>query len=433
MTLVIAEFTIPILAFLALGKIVSDPGVLKTNKNSLYYSFGLTGGIILLFYIVPSVFFSFLSVGEQTQFAELMKGKDAAQVNIYLTSLENVRIAIFRADALRSLIFVTLGAILVYLFSISKIRKGWLIAGLGVLILIDMVGVNRRYLNDDNFVRARKADIPFTASVADNYILKDSDPDFRVLDITSSTFNDARCSYFHKSIGGYHGAKLQRYQDLIERYIQGEMQLVHGVLTKGVTLEKIDNMFAKQQVLNMLNMRYVIYNPEAMPLINNSAFGNAWFADNVISVANADEEIAELGRNDLRSAAIVDERFASQLEGKSFQSDSMSSIELTSYVPNHLVYNFEASTEQLVIFSEIYYEKGWNAYIDGEQVPYLRANYVLRALVVPAGQHVIDFKFEPRVYIIGERISLASSLILILLLVVGIGYEAKRVFEKKEL
>lgn len=432
MILVIAELAIPILAFLALNKIVSNPAILKVKKNSLYYSFGLTGGIILLFYIAPSVFFDFLSSNEKVQFAEIMKGKDAAQVSIYLSSLENVRIAIFRADAMRSLIFVVLAALLVYFYSVNKIKRSWLIAGLGLLILIDMVSINRRYLNNDNFIRAKQFDEPFTASAADNYILNDNDPDFRVLDITSSTFNDTRCSYFHKSIGGYHGAKLQRYQDLIEEHIQGDIQSITGVLSSGATMENIDNIFDRQQVLNMLNMKYVIYNPEAMPLMNKSAFGNAWFADNVVMVNSADEEIDALGKNELQTSAIVDKRFASQLEGKSFVKDSTSLIKLISYAPNKLIYNFNSLTEQLVVFSEIYYNKGWNAYIDGQQVPYLRANYVLRALPVPAGKHDIEFKFEPRIWVVGERISFAGSLLLILLLIAGIGFEVKKLIAKND-
>ena len=430
MILVIAELAIPILAFLALSRIVNDPKILSAKKNYIYYSFALTGGIILLFYIAPSIFFDFLSTGEKVQFADLLKGNDATQVNIYLTSLENVRIAIFRADAMRSLIFVVLAALLIYFYSVNKVKKAWLLTGIGVLILIDMVGVNRRYLNNDNFIRAKQFDIPFTASAADNYILKDKDADFRVLDLSKSTFNDASCSYFHKSIGGYHGAKLQRYQDLIEEYLQGEIQSIAGVMTKGVTLEKINNMFKRQQVLNMLNMKYVIFSPDAMPLINNSAFGHAWFADNVVMVSSADEEIAGLGNNNLVNTAIVDKRFASQLEGSSFKIDSGSQINLISYAPNNLVYSYKSSTEQLVVFSEIYYSKGWNAYIDGEQVPYFRANYVLRALIVEAGQHNIEFKFEPRIWVIGERISFIASLLLILLLITGIGFEVKKMVAK---
>lgn len=432
MTLVIAEFAIPILAFLALGKLVADPAILKTKKNSLYYSFGLTGGIILLFYIAPSVFFDFLNTNEKIQFADLMKGNNSSQVNIYVASLENVRIAIFKADAMRSLIFVILAALLVYLYSINKIKSSWLIAGLGLLILIDMVSVNRRYLNNENFIRAKQFDVPFTASAADNYILNDHNPDFRVLDLSSSTFNDASCSYFHKSIGGYHGAKLQRYQDIIEGYIQGEIQSIASVLTKGVTLIMIDSMFAKQQVLNMLNTKYVIVNPEAMPLVNKSAFGHAWFANNVVMVVSADEEIDMLGKNNLKNTAVVDNSFSSQVEGKNFVKDSTSSIVLNSYAPNNMIYNYNSGSEQLVVFSEIYYHKGWNAYIDGQQVPYLRANYVLRALTVPSGKHEIEFKFEPRIWVVGEHISFAGSLLLILLVIAGIGFEVKNTLRKDE-
>jgi|FLOH01.1.fsa_nt_gi hypothetical protein len=430
MTLVIAEFAIPVLAFLALGKLVTDPGILKTKKNSLYYSFGLTGGILLLFYIAPSMFFDFLNTNEKFQFADLLKGNNADQVGIYMSSLENVRISIFRADVGRSLIFVNLAALLVYFYSSNKIKSGGLIAGLGLLILIDMVSVNRRYLNNDNFIRAKQFDIPFKASAADNYILNDKNPDFRVLDLSKSTFNDASCSYFHKSIGGYHGAKLNRYQDLIEEHIQQEIQSITGVLKEGVTLAKIDMMFAQQQVLNMLNMKYVIVNPDAMPLINNSAFGHAWFANNVTMVASADEEINALSKNNLKNTAVVDNRFAAELEGKQFTRDSTSSITLVDYQPNNLLYNFNSSSEQLVIFSEIYYDKGWNAYIDGIEVPYLRANYVLRALVVPSGKHEIEFKFEPRIWVIGERISFAGSLLLILLLITGIVFEVKNYIRK---
>jgi len=370
MILVIAELTIPTLAFMALGKLIKNPNVLKTNIKALYYSFGLTGGFILLFILTPSTFFDFLNANEKFQFAEMLKGNEAAQVNLYLTSLENVRIAIFKADAIRSLILLSIAVALIYLFTINKLKKAWLLSGLGLLILIDMVSVNQRYLNNDNFIKANKANNPFTASMADNYILKDNNPDFRVLDISKSTFNDASCSYFHKSIGGYHGAKLQRYQDLIEAYIQPEITNITSVLTSGVTIDKLEATFAKQQILNMLNMKYVIYSPDAMPLLNNSAFGHAWFVNNIIQVSNADEEIAEIGKNNLKTTAIVDKRFAEQLEGVDIKNNSLASIKLKSYAPNYLVYDYNSPTNQTVVFSEIYYSKGWNAYIDGENVPY---------------------------------------------------------------
>ncbi len=430
MILVIAELTIPILAFMALGKLISDPSILKKKKNSLYYAFALSGGIILLFYITPSTFFEFLSDSEKSQFADLMNGGNASQVKVYLASLENVRIAIFRADALRSLIFIIITVALVFLFYTNKINKAWLISGIGILIIIDMAFIDQRYLNNDNFIRAKQADNPFTASAADNYILKDKNLDYRVLDISKSTFNDASCSYFHKSIGGYHGAKLQRYQDLIDEYLQQEIGAITSVLRANPTLRKIDSTFAKLQVLDMLNMKYVIYNPKAMPLLNSSAFGNAWFVNNVVLVADADAEIAALGKHNLQATAVVDKRFSTQLDGKTFTLSPLSTINLSSYSPNKLVYDYNAPSKQLVVFSEIYYNKGWDAFIDGKKVPYLRANFVLRALTIPAGKHNIEFKFEPRIWVIGERISFVGSLLLILLIIAGVTYEIKRAVVK---
>ncbi len=361
----------------------------------------------------------------------MMQGKDAGQVVLFMTNLEDVRIAIFRADALRSFFFVIGAALLIFAFVFGKIKKGWVIAGIAVFVLIDMAMVNKRYLNDDNFVRARQADVPFSPMPADRQIIQDKDPNFRVLDLTKSTFNDASCSYFHKSIGGYHGAKLQRYQDLIEHYIQSEIAVISSTISGGgMTFEKILDVFKKQQVLGMLNTRYIIYNPDAQPLYNSSAFGNAWIVNDFKLVNNADEEIAALGKNDLTLTAIVDERFLEQLESKDFKTDRAATISLTSYAPNHLVYQFDAHTDQLVVFSEIYYNKGWNAYIDGKEAPYFRANYVLRAMAVPGGKHTIDFKFEPRVWVIGEKISFVSSLLLILLMIGGIVFELKKKYLK---
>ncbi len=426
MTLVIAELTIPILAFLGLGKLVSNPEILKDSKKPFYYAFGLTGGILFVIYLFPTLIFDFTSVAEKMQFDQLASSNDAGQVKLYLSNLKNVRIAIFKADVLRSIIFVSLAALLVYLFIIDKLKKIWLISGLGVLILLDMIPINQRYLNNDNFIRGREYEKPFKPGVADNYILNDNDPDFRVLDLTKSTFNDAGCSYFHKSIGGYHGAKLQRYQDLIENSIHNEIQSFY-TLSGESTMKDIEEMLSGLQVLNMLNTKYIITNPNTVPIVNKHAFGHAWFANNIVMVDNADEEISAVNKNDLSLTAIVDNKFSEKLKGRSFENEKNSTITLKSYAPNYLVYDFSSSSEQLVVFSEIYYDKGWNAYIDGEQVPYLRANYVLRALVVPEGDHKIEFKFEPKIWVTGERISFASSLILILLILACIGFETKRI------
>lgn len=431
MILVMAELAMPLLGILALNKVVKEPEVLRNNMKPFFISSAIVAGLILLFYALPSTFFSFLSASEAQQFLNLQKGADAAQYLAYQQNLEAVRIAIFRSDALRSLFFVAAAIALIYFFIKQKLNQVVLISGLAVLILIDMISVDKRYINNDNFVRAKQAEIPFQASTANKEILKDNDPDFRVLDLSVSTFNDASASYFHKSIGGYHGAKLQRYQDLMDEYIQPEIMSFIDVLQAKPTMASIDAAISNMQVINMLNTKYFIINPDGAPLPNDYAFGEAWLVDNYILVKNADEEIAALGQNDLKNVAIVDERFAAQVSGKTFGKDSMSTIQLHSYAPNELIYSVNSSKEQLAVFSEIYYDKGWNAYLDGQQVPYFRANYVLRAMTVPAGEHEIIFKFEPRIWVVGEKISFASSLLLVLLVIVGIAFHGKKYLAKK--
>ncbi len=431
MTLVIAELAIPILAFMALNKIVQEAGIIKKNLNAFYISLGLTAGIILLFVMLPTTFFNFFSQYEDEQFRQLQQSADGAQILAFTESLEAVRVAIFRTDALRSLLFVVLGAGLVLAFGLGKLNKVWLIAGISLLVLIDMFGVNKRYLDNDNFIRAKQYEQPFVASRANQDILKDADPNFRVLDITQSTFNDASCSYFHKSIGGYHGAKLQRYQDLIDESINPEIMDLVDRLPGRNTQQQIDQILGEQQVLNMLNTKYIILRPEMVPLPNSSAFGNAWFAQSFKSAKNADEEIQKVKTENLKTTAVVDERFADQLSTASFGEDQYATISLTSYAPNHLTYQYKSASSQLAVFSEIYYDKGWNAYLDGEKVPYFRANYVLRAMMLPEGEHTIDFKFEPRVWVIGEKVSFASSLLLILLVLGAIGFEVKNYLAKK--
>ncbi|PKP29855.1 MAG: hypothetical protein CVT99_15740 [Bacteroidetes bacterium HGW-Bacteroidetes-16] len=428
MTLVMAELAMPLLAFLTLNEVLKNPGVVKQKINYFYISVGLSAGVVLLFYMLPTAFFSFLSEQENVQFTQLLGGADGPQVAAYLANLEAVRVAIFRADALRSLFFIVAAAALIYFYQLNKIKRSWIIAGVAVLVLIDMFGVNRRYLNNDNFVRASQVDVPFKPSKANLFILNDKDPDYRVLDITQSTFNDASTSYFHKSIGGYHGAKLQRYQDIIEYYIQGEIESIYKVLSDKPTMEKINNLFYQQQVLNMLNTKYVIYNPDGQPLINPAAFGGAWFVDTTVVVNSPDEEIAALAKVDLRTVAVVDQRFADQLAR--IGQDGESAIQLTDYQPNHLTYQTESAIDRLAVFSEIYFANGWNAYVDGVKAPYLRANYILRAMNIPAGKHTIDFKFEPSVWKVGEPISLVASLILILLMLTMLGMEVRKQYKK---
>lgn len=431
MTLVIAELTIPILAFMALGSLIKNREALKANPKPLYYALGITAGITFLFYLLPTLFFNFLNQFEIQQFENLKGSADPVQIAAFISSLEDVRIAIFKADTLRSFIFIVLAGGLVWAYINDYIRKGILLGVLAVLIIADMASVNWRYINNSNFERSRLVDVPFIASNANKEILKDTDADFRVLDISKSTFNDASCSYFHKSIGGYHGAKLQRYQDLIEAYIQPEITSIIEVLQSGVTQEKIDRLFNGQQVLNMLNTKYMMYNPDAPPLFNRNAFGHAWFTSDYLIVQSADEEIKALGTNNLKETTVVDERFADQLQNKSFQKDLSANVTLKAYEPNHLSYSYNAGKEQLLVFSEIYFNKGWKAYLNGEETPYFRSNYVLRSMVVPAGSGTIEFKFEPRVWVIGEKISFISSLLLILLVLGVIAYEGRKLLSNK--
>lgn len=438
MILVIAELTIPLLAFMALNKIFTEPQIIKKNIKSFYISLALTAGTIFLFYISPDLFFNFLNQNEVYQFGQMMQGNDANQVTAFMNSLEDVRIAIFKADALRSLFFVIAAAALIYFYIQGKLNKMLFVSVLSLLIIVDMFGVNKRYLNNDKtgnyysmWESKRNADIPFNPSKANKMILQDTDPDFRVLDLATSTFNDASTSYFHKSIGGYHGAKLQRYQDLIENNIDPEMKAIIGGLSSGNGFDEIKQILSNQQVLNMLNTKYIIYNPEATPLFNEYAFGNAWAVSNFKFVANADEEIAALKTNDLKSTAIIDKKFEDKISSN-LKYNSNSQINLTSYAPNKLNYNFKSSSEQMVVFSEIYYNKGWKVYIDGKETDYFRANYLLRAMTIPAGNHEIEFRFEPIVWVVGEKISLVSSSLLILLLFALVFIEIRSCKTKKE-
>ncbi len=416
MILVIAELTIPLLGVLALNKILKEPGLLLKRKKAFYISLGLTAGISILFWLFPDSFFTFFSQLELKQFAQLRLSNDPSQVAIFTNSLKDVRIAIFRADILRSLFFIVVAALLLYFYAIGKLKKGWFVAALGLLILVDMAGVDKRYLNDSNFEIARKAENPFHKTIADRYILRDKSPDYRVLDLTKNVFNESSTSYYHMAIGGYHGAKLQRYQDIIDEYLMSEINNLRKAFASSPTPDKVEAALQKQQILNMLNTKYIIYNPKVEPVLNTYSFGNAWMVQDVKWVNNADGAIAALGKTDLKAAAVVDKQFAGHLKENRFALDASAKIKLISYAPNNLVYDFQSKAEQLVVFSEIYYPKGWEVFVDGKRSPYFRADYLLRAMVVPAGIHKIEFKFKPKVWSIGEPVSLVSSLILLLVL-----------------
>lgn len=434
MTLVIADLTIPLLGFLGLYQIFKNPSIFNEKSKWFYVAYGLTGGFALLFYLVPGLFFNFFSASEIEQFSNLKQSNpsESGQIDLFMSQLELVRMQIFKKDALRSFFFITLAAGLIFAFGLNKIKQHWLTAALTLLILADMVTINTRYLNSNNFVSKRKAEFPFQPSKANNEILKDIDPNFRVLDITKSTFNDSETSYFHHSIGGYHGAKLQRYQDMIEHYIQPEISDLTSVMRDNLTLGAIQDRLGQSQILNMLNTRYIIFNPQAQPIRNMYAFGNAWPVSNIHWVDSPNNEIDALEKQDLITTAVISKEFASILEGLVPTTDDSDEILLKEYEPNHLTYKAQLANESLVVFSEIWYTLGWKAYINETEQPLIRANYALRALKVPAGDSEIVMRFEPKVWKVGEKISLASSSFLLLLVFAWLFIELKKAFVRQE-
>jgi hypothetical protein len=382
MILIVAEFTLPLLAFLALNNFIFSDADKLSKQKSLKNAFFITSSITLLFALVPNMFFDFIG------FNDSMLASNGWPVE----ALQSDRASMLSNDAWRSFFFILLAFLSLFFFLKHKVSSNNVILIFAVLLLFDMWTINKRYLNDSHFIRSSKVKIPYKASQADNFILSDNDPNFRVFNQSVSTFNDASTSYFHKSIGGYHGAKLKRYQELIDSHI-----------SKG-----------NMQVLNMLNTKYFILQNGKVNR-NPNVLGNAWFIKDTKIVENADDEILALNNFDASSTAIIDKRFKSLI--KEFSSDSLSSIKLDEYQPNYLKYSSSSKENQIAVFSEVYYDKGWNSYIDGELVSHFRANYILRAMNIPKGNHTIEFRFEPEIFKIGERISLASSILLIFSLI----------------
>jgi hypothetical protein len=282
-----------------------------------------------------------------------------------------------------------------------------------VLVLIDLWTIDNRYLNESSFEK-KKSEKVFEPTIADNIILEDKSPSYRVLNISTNTFNETATSYFHKSIGGYHAAKLRRYQELIDHRINGEIQSFGQSFQNASSIDDVINVFQNTPTLNMLNAKYIIYNPNQEPIVNPNANGNAWFIQEVLLVDNADGELDALNTIDPQKTAVVDKKFAGQIKKQSFAPDSAASIELLQYQPVYLKYRSKTNSEQLAVFSEIYYSDGWKAFIDGKPVEHFRADWVLRAMNVPAGEHIIEFHFEPKTFNRLASIDSIASLILIL-------------------
>ena len=342
----------------------------------------------------------------------------ADQLMPLLANLEEVRKSLFTSDAWRSFFIISIGAGLVWAYGIGKLKQVAMLGALAVLCLVDMWGVNKRYLYDDQFVEKQVQTQGFRQSETDKVILEDEALDYRVLNLASNTFNENNTAYWHKSVGGYHAAKLRRYQEMIEEHISDEMNgLFKAVVDAGGEMEKLNP--AEFPVLNMLNTRYFIFplqGGQTAPLYNPFALGNAWFVDEVQYVGNANEEIEAIhGLNPLQKA-VVDKKFESSV--RSMPSDSLATIELVAYQPNYLKYEVNSEKGGTVVFSEIYYP-GWQSTVDGEEAAHGRANYILRAMNVPAGKHVVEFKFDPKSLHATETIAfIALGLLAVLAIVV---------------
>lgn len=439
---IVALFAIPLLAVLALKKIYSDKGLLNkpmvifgktvswTNEKAVYISFALTGGIALLFWLMPTTFFDFFKMDEYDNYMNTLQknGWPVNQIDELMMNVEAARVAIFKADAIRTFGFILVATGLIWAYMKDKIKPVTSLYIIAALVLIDMWGVNTRYMDvKKGFEKKKNVTEPFQMSKADQSILADNAPDKRVLNVSVSTFNETGTSYFHHSLGGYNGAKLKKYQEVIEQYISGEIQLFIGGLRNAKTMNDIIPVFESTPVLNMLNTKYVIYDPNSPAIRNPKANGGAWFVNNIKWVDNADEEMMTLGVTDLKNTAVIrtDQKDVIHNAG-----DGNGTISLVNYDLDRLVYQSNSTSDQVAVLSEIWYPVGWKATIDGEPIEIGRANYLLRTIEVPAGEHEIEFIFAPDSYYVGEQIALVGSIILILLMGGSVFMWIKR---KKEL
>ena len=420
--LVIAEFTIPLLAMLALKQVVEENN-LKTLGKPLVLSFGLTAGFCALFALMPSLFFSdFVSSAELHAMSQI----PADQLNPLLDNLREMRRAMFTADCWRSFWIIVIGAGILLLYLTKKMKATYAVGAIMVLCLIDMWQVDKRYLNDEMFVEKSQRDAPQPMTATDKQILQDKSLDYRVLNLASNTFNENETSYYHKSIGGYHAAKLRRYQEMIDAYIAPEMQkLMPAIADAQGDMTKVagDSLYP---VLNMLNTKYVIMplqGGQTVPIQNPYAYGNAWFVDKVNYVDNANQEIDMIGKLNLRHEAVADKKFQQQLGAAVDQENAV--VTIKSYEPNHLTYDVQSDKGGVVVFSEIYYP-GWTATIDGQPAELGRVNYILRALNVKAGQHQVELSFHPKSVERTETIAYVAFVLLLLAVAAVVFVEWKK-------
>lgn len=473
MMLVVVQLSFPLLGGLFIQQLIDN----QVDKKKFLYIILGANALFFIFYFVPNLFFDFLNRTEveafETQLANYKTNPGYYNSLMGIReALINARIEIFKKDCLRSWVFIILTSGMVYFYLIKKLKTNTFLILLGIIVLVDIWAVSKRYLNNEkegskyvHWVDAYDYHNPFKASVADMSIMEaefiqnseletsikaevaqmkntqklkprqfqhekikkiftelNFATDYRVLTL-QNPFNSARESYFHKSLGGYHGAKLRRYQELIEYHISREINNLVAIIRKKSTAAQIDSVLANQPVLNMLNTKYLIYSKEAPAIINKYAQGNAWYIKKIRKLDNADEVIQNLNKMNLAETALMDKKFSSLVSSTTYNVDSSAQIKLVDYKPNYLTYSSSNKEEGVAVFSEIYYPKGWLAYIDGKEVPYFRVDYVLRALHIPAGDHKIEFIFKPESYYLGNNISTASSILLLLLIAGFIAFQ----------
>ncbi len=427
--LVIAEFTIPLLGMLALKQwLTDDQQPIAKSLKPLFLAFALTGGVAVLFALMPKLFFSdFISNSEMQAMSQI----PAEQLAPLVQNLTEMRVAVFTADCWRSFWIIVIGTACMLLYRYRKLRAEWLVGILTVLCLVDMWQVNKRYLNDGMFVSKTVREEPVQKSTSIDHILQDKTLDFRVLNLASNTFNENETSFYLKSIGGYHAAKLRRYQELIDAYISKEMEQTFSAIAEAqgdMTQVKGDSVYP---VLNMLNTKYFILplqGGQTVPVENPYTYGNAWLIDKITYVDNANQELDMMGKIDLRHEAVADAKFKAQL-GETVAQDTLSVVRIKSYEPNQLSYEVESGKGGIVVFSEIYYP-GWTATVDGVEQELGRVDYVLRALQVKPGKHEIVLSFFPKTITRTETIAY-TALVVLLLLGIGLGWQSWRKRKKE--
>ena len=432
MALIVLQVTLPMLGFYVLDRILKAKYETKKLTKAGFIAFGITAGFCLLCVVMPGIAGTFTG------------SSDAGMNEIIVDALITDRASLLKKDAIRSIFFIScVFALILWAFRKAKNEDGkgtkMTIVAVAVIVLvwIDLAGVGKRYLNKDHFVTPKDFSAHYEPRPVDEIIHQDSDPNYRVLDISVNTFNDAIQSYHHKCIGGYSPVKLQRYQDLIDRYIAPEIRDFYGAISEAETISDIENNLPELKVISMLNGKYIIVDPSCSPVQNHFAYGNCWFVNDFVSAATPNEEIDMLAWTDLRTTAVIGKDFEwakefAQNDNVDAQNENQDTIVLTHYAPNELRYAFKTSNERAAIFSEIYYPKGWKAYLaeTGEPIELFRANWMLRGAILPKGEGELVMRFEPESYTIGANISRASSILLILLLIASVAGAA--ILERKQ-